>query len=217
MWSYMEAPSFGWGLGQTDGGEALGLDTGSFLQRLREETRADHDRVEAAIPVMRADLDVAAYREILARCYGYHAPLEVRLEALSPTLPPALDWPARRKCPNLCRDLAVLGVRDAEFSRLPRCRSLPALSGPARILGCLYVLEGASLGGQVICRHLAGLDPTIARNRRFFQGYGERTGAMWQAFRAVLVDACPRRSDQEAVIEAARDTFRTFAAWMDCR
>lgn len=192
----------------------MGSETGGFLQRLRDETRIDHDRVERVVPVMRDDLDVGTYRRILARLYGYHAPLEVRLEAPAAHFPESLDWETRRKCPHLSADLAALGMDAGELARLPRCEVLPALTNPARVLGCLYVLEGASLGGQVICRHLAELAPAIARNRRFFRGYGERTGAMWQAFRRLLVEGASRPADQEAVIAAARDTFQTFAFWM---
>lgn len=192
----------------------MGLDIGCFLGRLREETRADHERVERVVPVMRDDLDVAAYRQLLSRFYGYHAPVEARLETLAPHLPAGLDWVVRRKCPALRRDLLALGLDESNLERLPRCRAIPDLSRPARALGCLYVLEGASLGGQVICRHLERLAPEITRNRRFFCGYGEQTGVMWHAFRRALLRGVPTLAEQDEAIDAAHETFRTFAVWM---
>jgi heme oxygenase len=37
---------------------------------------------------------------------------------------------------------------------LPQYHDLPDIEDWPRMLGCLYVLEGATLGGQIISRHL---------------------------------------------------------------
>ncbi len=67
---------------------------------------------------------------------------------------------------------------------------LPALMEPVEALGALYVLEGSSLGRQVMLSKLAErLDIRPDWAGHFFSGYGKQTGAMWQAFVAALNEA----------------------------
>ena len=96
--------------------------------------------------------------------------------------------------------------------QLPVCGDLPDCNSIAQAFGCLYVLEGATLGGQVLCRHFnqtLGLD---ARNgSAFFSGYGEATGAMWALFGERLTAA---NVDETAAISAACQTFQTLEQWL---
>ena len=96
------------------------------------------------------------------------------------------------------------------------CHELPTLDGLSAALGCWYVLEGASLGGQIISRQVrASLGMTGETGARFFQGYAERTGEMWKRFRAVLTAWVVTPEEQERSIRAALGTFRTLRRW--CR
>ena len=93
--------------------------------------------------------------------------------------------------------------------------ALPVVGGTDQALGRLYVLEGSTLGGAFIDRHLASL-PHLADVRiRAFSPYGDGTGAMWAAFRRVTRARVDAGGDAEAMVGAARDTFRALAAW--CR
>ena len=61
------------------------------------------------------------------------------------------------------------------------------LNNAAKALGCLYVLEGATLGGVLIARHVrASLGFDGDAGSAFYLGYGPRTGAMWRGFCGVL-------------------------------
>jgi heme oxygenase len=81
-------------------------------------------------------------------------------------------------------------------------------------LGRLYVLEGSSLGGVFIDRHLATL-PQLASAGRMscFSPYGERTGAMWHAFRSVTRARVATGGDAGRLVAAARQTFGALATW----
>jgi heme oxygenase len=93
--------------------------------------------------------------------------------------------------------------------------ALPAVPDTDRALGRLYVLEGSTLGGAFIDRHLASL-PSLAGVRiRAFSPYGGETGAMWAAFRRVTRERVAAGGDAEAMVDSARETFRALAAW--CR
>ena len=82
-------------------------------------------------------------------------------------------------------DLATLGWSSREVESIPLCSELPETASLDQALGCLYVLEGSTLGGSIICRAVQQrLGPSPGRS--FFAGYGDRTGTMWNAFCDVL-------------------------------
>jgi heme oxygenase len=80
-------------------------------------------------------------------------------------------------------------------------------------LGRLYVLEGSTLGGTFIDRHLASLPQLSGVRIRAFSPYGSETGAMWAAFRRVVRERVAAGGDADAMIGSARETFRALAAW----
>ena len=50
-------------------------------------------------------------------------------------------------------------------------------------MGRLYVLEGSTLGGAFIDRHLATVPELSGLRLRAFSPYGSETGVMWHGFR----------------------------------
>ncbi|MFO0951245.1 MAG: biliverdin-producing heme oxygenase [Isosphaeraceae bacterium] len=186
----------------------------SLLARLRAETRAEHDAVERTLDLTGGGLTLEAYCRCLERFYGFLRPLEARLASQGGLEAHGVDPGARQRTPLLAADLTALGVDDLE--RLPLCGDLPDVSRPAEAFGCLYVLEGSTLGGQVICRQvnkLLGVTPETGG--RFFRGYGEETGAMWQAFREALTAFADTPEARSRVIESALATFRSLRRWWD--
>jgi heme oxygenase (biliverdin-IX-beta and delta-forming) len=89
-------------------------------------------------------------------------------------------------------------------------------------LGCVYVLEGSTLGGRVISGQVqARLGAGVTR--LFLDGYGQRTGESWQTFRAALAAATRHhlgapsgngRSVEGRIIAGAKATFEAFTAWL---
>ena len=77
------------------------------------------------------------------------------------------------------------------------------------------MLEGSTLGGMFIDRHLAGLPQFAGVRLRAFSPYGAETGAMWHAFRRTTRDRVAAGGDADTMVASARDTFAALAAW--CR
>ncbi len=183
-----------------------------ILRRLRTESRAEHEAIDRALDLLARGLTLGAYRRRIEQFHGFYAPLEDRLGDLGALAWPSGAAPLERRAPLLAADLVALGVGAPE--RLPRCEALPELRGPADVLGCLYVLEGAALGGQVIARHLRdtlGIGPSNGGS--FFHGRAEQTGPHWRAFCATLAAFRGDDAEGDATVQAAIATFRALRRW----
>lgn len=185
----------------------------TLLQALRTETAELHVALEKRLPFFVQHLDLDLYRRLMVAYYGFYQPLERRLHALALT---GLDQPLRIKLPVLRADLIALGLDDAAIEGLPLCRELPAIDSRAAALGVSYVLEGATLGGQILRRRMAeqlGLDANSGA--AFLNVYGELTGRRWKDFLDYLGD---RNLGDDQMLEArraAKMTFICFERWLD--
>jgi heme oxygenase (biliverdin-IX-beta and delta-forming) len=187
----------------------------SILQRLRFETRDAHAAIEKTIALTGKTLTRSAYRQALERFYGFYKPVEGAIAAAG--MPAWLDVAARSKTAWLEADLQRRMSHGA--SVLPLCNTLPPLGTVAQRLGCLYVMEGATLGGVLISRHVReNLGVYPESGGRFFHGYGASTAAMWNDFRAgLLAFASVATQEEDQIIATARATFETLQRWCEKR
>ena len=88
---------------------------------------------------------------------------------------------------------------------------MPPLRTHAQLLGALYVMEGSTLGGQVIARQL---DKAGIAGRTFFAGRAERTGPLWKQFSQLLAEDAAGTTAPDAVVASAVHTFQSLAAWL---
>ena len=184
--------------------------TAPVLSRLKNETRPQHEAIENALDLMSEGLTTEGYRYRLERLYGFYRPVEQIVYNLD-GWPAALEIQARRKTPLLEADLRALGI--ATPNELPRCQDLPDLRTLPRAFGCLYVMEGATLGGQFITRHIRrvlGIGPETGG--RFFQSYGDDVGPRWKGFRAALA-AYASPANEDEVVRGAAETFEKLHRW----
>ncbi len=185
---------------------------GAVLAQVRAATRPVHDRLEGALGLLDEWLDLAAYRQVIERFHGFWRGWEPQVAAL---LQDETLLAPRRRAHLLAADLAALGVPAEVVEGLPRC-PLPVLRDAAEALGSVYVLEGSTLGGRVILRHVErrlGLDERFGC--RYFAGHGADTGMMWRAFLARL-EAAPA-ADAGRIADGASATFERLAWWLTRR
>ena len=184
----------------------------SVLTRLRLETRGEHDSVERVLNLMAPTLTPGAYRQRLAQFYGFYGPLEAALQTrCSPHLAALL--PRLHKTALLRQDLRLLGVNTGD---LPLCHVFPPIESEGQVLGCLYVMEGATLGGRLITQHVQatfGIMP--ATGGSFFEGYGVSTGQMWQAMRQLLTSCAVDSPTENAIVACAIATFASLRTWCE--
>jgi heme oxygenase (biliverdin-IX-beta and delta-forming) len=192
------------------------VDDADVLRRLRSETAGEHARVEQTLDLLSPELTRDRLVDVLSRMHGFWAAAESGLDAWADAHPAdadRVDWASRRRTALFAADLAALGAPDAPDEPADR-PELPEVPDTDAALGRLYVLEGSSLGGVFIDRHLARL-PQLADAGRLssFSPYGERTGAMWHAFRSVTRQRVAAGGDADRVVGAARETFGALARW----
>jgi len=186
-----------------------------ILPRLKQATAARHAAIESRSVLLDPRLSRATYRACLRRFFGYYAPLELRLLSSRAWHGAGLAYRDRHKTPRLSQDLAALGVTPEELEQTPLCHALPDLHTTARLFGCLYVIEGATLGGQIVTRHLqASLGVTPQSGGAFFSGYAEHTGSRWKAFGAHLAAFALASGADDEIVVSANETFETLDRWL---
>ena len=183
-----------------------------LLQMLRAATAVQHKALEARLPLTRPELDVATYTQVIKAYYGFHLPLQQRLQAFDSV--ENADT-GRLKITALVKDLLALGLTPSQIDALPQCSDLPVLENPSHLLGIQYVMEGATLGGQVLRRIIADrLSIDAASGGEFLDVYGQDTGRLWKAFLKRLADADHPDHNQD-VTSAACATFASFERWLE--
>lgn len=178
---------------------------------LRTGTAAEHADLERSLDLLDPHLDRARLIEVLAKMHGFWRSAEAGLDAWAGRFPvdaDAVAWPRRRRATLFASDLATLGAPTSEAGP-----DLPAPAGTDEALGRLYVLEGSTLGGALIDRHLATVRELSGLRMRAFSPYGPETGAMWHGFRRAARARVAAGGDAVTMVTAARQTFSALAAW----
>jgi heme oxygenase (biliverdin-IX-beta and delta-forming) len=185
------------------------------LAGLRRHAAPHHAAVEAGVDIVGRLQSRDRYLNLLARLHGFYAPFEARIARAAGRWDLPIDVEARQKAPLLRLDLQSLGLTPTAVDELPRCDWLPAATTPGATLGCLYVVEGATLGGQLIARVVQeqlGIGPRNGGS--FFHGYGSGTGPRWRTFCSVLAAATRSGEAESAVVASAVDTFHAYERWL---
>jgi len=185
----------------------------SLQQRLKRETTAVHRHLEAQLGLLNPGLDVHRYLRVLEAFYGFYVPVEAAVRRRAAAELP-LGFPLRARAKLIERDLLALGHSLADIAALPLCRDRAELSCVEDLAGCLYVLEGACLGGQVLTPLLhRRLGLTKGSGAAFFAGDEKSTLPRWTVIVAWL-DELPRTgASPTRIISAATATFDAFARW----
>ena len=184
---------------------------------LKQGTRVYHDTLECKMAPLLSTLSIRTYTDLLKKLFGFYKPLEERIAALPDRHNLPVDLDRRQKAPLLMRDLLWLKVTQPQLSQLTSCERLPEVKSITEALGCLYVLEGATLGGQVIGRHLKkNLALDEDRGCAFFCSYGDEVGLMWQSFQETLRSYCSKygSTEEAQLVKSACETFASLDYWL---
>ena len=188
------------------------------LENLRTATRAEHEGTESGMPLMDDSLTSEQYADVLQRLYVVVRSWERWALANAPE-DLAATVEGRQRSGLIEKDLLCLGFSPGGRSLEFPANKIPGLHvGKATFrssfLGAMYVMEGSTLGGQYIAKHLEKtFQFTTGEGNAYFRGYGEHTGEMWNAFKTILIKV-PEDESAE-VIAAAKAMFGVFGDGMN--
>jgi heme oxygenase (biliverdin-IX-beta and delta-forming) len=156
----------------------------SVRDSLRQATHAAHVRLNHH-PLLqnltRPSQTLEGYCRVLAAYARFYRPLEDWIVASLAALDLDFCYESRRKLPWLLADLDYFEIQPGSPSGPTALAPLITdRGGIGQLAGVLYSIEGSSLGGQVIVRHLhSHFGFTAETGARFFHGYGAETGTKW--------------------------------------
>ena len=185
--------------------------TPSIVALLRSRTQDAHSALEAQLDLLEQPASAEHLANLLLRFLGFHLVWEKDLQAF-PAL--ARELKGRSRLQHLRHDLKLLGVADADIGRVPLCGDAHRVAkDEASALGSFYVLEGSTLGGQLITKHLSGAGWLPAEGLSYFNPYGARTGVMWRSFKGWLEIQAEHHARND-IVAGARATFAVLQNWL---
>jgi len=179
-----------------------------FLNELRTATGPMHKALEEneiSATLMSPGVSLTDYAFYL-RCMG-----EV-MKCYDTVVLPAVssivtDAENREKAKDIEQDLEYLygaGAKKKDTHPFVGFTGNPSL---AYALGYAYVIEGSTLGGRVILKHIANALKLEEKGTKFFNGYGAETGRFWKGFLEAFTTNIMENKTQEDAIQGAIDGF----------
>lgn len=180
--------------------------------KLKFETREVHSDAEKLLlnklSMIKCTND---YLKLLKLFYGFFAPLETQVrkhineEALADIL-------KRGNTKKIMEDIEILGGDKA----MVEASSLPHVSNVLQAFGVMYVMEGSTLGGQIITRMLRdNRNIKVSKNGlSFFEGYKENTLTMWKSFTSRLDNSFQTDEQVNEIVSTAKETFIKMKEWI---
>ncbi|MVN23267.1 biliverdin-producing heme oxygenase [Mucilaginibacter arboris] len=181
---------------------------------LKQATSKQHHDLEQLMlvdKIMNGTLSAEEYQKILQTNYIIHACFEQQLfESLDQNLQNELNINNRIKLPALLKDLQELDIDapETEFNS----KNLILIGSNAAVLGAMYVLEGATLGGNVIVKKLK-VNANLQKFNlgfHYYQVYAASLITNWKNFLQVL----NTRVDASAYNQSIRSALTLFEYFM---
>lgn len=188
--------------------------TDPLLLQLREATSAEHRALETQpqlTHLLTSALTLPQYVHLLQQFASFYRGLELYLQPGLRYLEEAGSYQYSPRGLWLEQDLTQLAQKPTQTEATVSWTLPIDISTTA---GVLYVIEGATLGGRLISRHLSQhLGLSASRGARYFNAWQLQS---WPHFRH-WVNRREADIDAGAAIAAATSVFSGLKAHLDCR
>ncbi len=171
-----------------------------FLQNLRACTNDCHKKLELnslSVALLSNTVNENIYCTYLTRLYNFVKGFEQYV--YPPLSPYFINIGDRKKAHFIEEDLNTQQCVIDKHTLLEEAFFKETYTDVYLAAGALYVLEGSTLGGQIIIKHFQKHMPSAKVNAAYFSGYQQRTGSMWKEFLQQLT-ALPQSTQQEQQI-----------------
>lgn len=182
----------------------------SFPQRLKDATATLHQELED-LPISKSILKTEVTSDDYLRYLDLMHDIikEVETNIFPLLVYEVSDLDQRIKAPFLEQDFVHLSYQKTQST--PVFKNLDKAISTAFALGIVYVIEGSSLGGRVIYKHIhkqLGYDNNSGAS--YFAGYGDETGSLWKNFISTLVAFEKNHNNSDIIIEGANYAFQSI-------
>ena len=180
-------------------------------QLIRESTKFQHADLEDLMyveEIMNGSLGYEQYKHMLITNYLITAEYETQLlQNLDSGIAMRLDVHKRIKIEALLKDIGEVNLDINDFKI-----TTGFVTDSEHALGCLYVLEGATLGGNMIVKKLKENRHLKPYNLQFYyyQVYGEQLISYWKQFCEVINEQ--PEHNYSKIIEGAKFMYSEFMA-----
>ncbi|MPS71672.1 MAG: heme oxygenase [Chryseobacterium sp.] len=170
---------------------------------LKEQTKQQHDDTEAKLQsqkIFDKSYTLDDYKKLLIHNYQlisrYEPQIQEQLKGY-----PELKLDIRSKVNALKVDLNNLNIE------LKPEAPAQDLENEAEAFGALYVMEGSTLGGNVIAKQLKRNPEFENVEFNYFGVYGENTGPFWQEFKSII-DEKITEEQYDACVAGAKKAYQ---------
>lgn len=169
---------------------------------LKQNTAEFHDAAEkllSADKIFSKTFTLEDYKKIINTNYLMLLHSEYKIfNMLSENFSEKLNLSQRIKLPLIEKDLASLALKNQTASHDFE------LVNKYEAFGAMYVIEGSTLGGNVIAKQLSKTEGFDGVTFNFFGCYQENTGQMWKNFKEVLDTEVTEKNYSEALSGAKK-------------
>jgi len=167
---------------------------------LKEQTKQQHDDTEAKLQsqkIFDKSYTLDDYKKLLIHNYKlisrYEPQVQEQLKGY-----PELKLDLRSKVDALKVDLNNLNIETQSEALTQN------LENEAEAFGALYVMEGSTLGGNVIAKQLKRNPEFENIEFNYFGVYGENTGPFWQEFKSIIDEKITEEQYDDCVTGAKK-------------
>lgn len=186
-------------------------------QFLRQATHQAHVRLNVhplLQPLTRPQLTLDHYQRVLIAYWHFYRLAERLISKALQQARLSIDYSPRYKLDWLRQDLLHFEINPETLP--PPALTLAAPLNAAELLGMMYPLEGATLGGQLISQRLQqSLGLNADNGGRFFSAYGSHSMPMWNAFLDCLKVSILCDQDQQQAGAYACYLFAQLESFLD--
>ena len=178
-----------------------------FSDEIKKYTADSHKRLERRmIPLLKCIHTTEQYVSLLGFMYRYYKPLENSLHPFRELQ--QHHWPSV----NIENDIRFFHPTYA--LPIEHAESIPVVDSPAKATGVWYVIEGSTLGGQIITKMLRNQLSVAGQDGfTFYNPYGDETMPNWILFREKL-NSVVSEQERAEIVEGANQTFETLDSWI---
>jgi heme oxygenase len=182
-----------------------------LLSMLKVRTSRHHEELETALDLLASPLSRERFLHVIQRFFGFHRVWEPAIAAHEKL---RAFHQSRQRTSLLRKDLVALGMSNAAIDELPLCDAArQCVADEDFAVGSIYVLEGSTLGGQIISRALANANWSPTQGLASFNPYGDGTGRMWREFRT-FAEQAGEGGDRQRMVAGAQQTFILLKGWL---